>query len=71
MTYYYLGAAANFPVGIIVVIDLTSPKRRGLFMGLLNAGFTMGLAMGAPLAGLLEPLIGWVTAFVLAQGLHC
>lgn len=31
-------------------------------MGLLNAGFTLGLAMGAPLAGLLEPHIGWVSA---------
>ena len=38
-----LGTAGNFPVALIVIIDLTSLKRRGLFMGLLNTAFTTGI----------------------------
>jgi len=41
-----VGAAANFPVALIVILDLTSTKRRGLAMGLLNSCFTVGIAFG-------------------------
>lgn len=30
-------------------------------MGLLNTGFTVGLALGAVIAGGLEPVVGWVS----------
>jgi len=55
-----IGAAGNFPAGIITIVSLTKVKRRGLFMGMMNAGFTAGIAFGAVLAGLLEPAVGWV-----------
>lgn len=54
------GAAGNFPIGIIAIVSLTKIERRGLFMGMMNAGFTAGIAFGAVLAGLLEPAVGWV-----------
>lgn len=54
------GAAGNFPVAISVLINITSVKRRGLFMGGLNTCFTVGVAFGALIAGALEPAIGWV-----------
>jgi hypothetical protein len=44
----------------IFILDLTSKKRRGLFIGLLNVGVTTGISCGALLAGLLTPVFGWV-----------
>lgn len=45
---------------IILVLDLASAKQRGLYIGLINAGYTTGVASGAVLAGLLTPTLGWV-----------
>ena len=55
-----VGAAAVTPVALILVADLTSQKRRGLFVGLVNTGYTTGVAFGAIIAGALEPAVGWV-----------
>lgn len=55
------GAAGVLIVAIIVVIQMTSPKRRGLFIGLANSGMTVGVSLGAVIAGALEPEIGWVS----------
>ncbi|KAE8153153.1 major facilitator superfamily domain-containing protein [Aspergillus avenaceus] len=48
---------------IILTLDLTSKKRRGLFIGLINVGMTTGVSSGAVLAGLLTPAFGWRIIF--------
>jgi predicted MFS family arabinose efflux permease len=60
-----VGTAGNFPVALIVIIDLTSVKRRGLFMGLLNTAFTTGIAFGGVLAAALEHRLNWRPVFWL------
>lgn len=58
-----IGSAAVTPVAFILVTKLTSEKRRGLFFGLINTGYTTGLACGAIIAGALEPVLGWRAIF--------
>lgn len=54
------GASGIFIVASIIVIQMTSPERRGLFIGLVNTGMTAGVSLGAVIAGALESKIGWV-----------
>jgi MFS family permease len=56
-----IGAAGILTISIILVLELTGKKRRGLFIGLLNAGYTSGVALGAVIAGALLPVCGWVS----------
>lgn len=49
-------------VSFILVLELTGKKRRGLFIGLVNAGFTTGVSFGAVVAGALLPVTGWVSS---------
>lgn len=58
-----VGAAGIFTISIIIVLELTGPKRRGLFIGLLNSGYTVGVAAGATAAGALLPHTGWRALF--------
>jgi predicted MFS family arabinose efflux permease len=48
---------------IILVLELASKKRRGLCIGLINCGYTTGVASGAVLAGLITPTLGWRVIF--------
>ncbi|KAF2680985.1 MFS general substrate transporter [Lentithecium fluviatile CBS 122367] len=57
------GAAGVLIVAIIIVIQMTSPARRGLYIGLANSGMTVGVSLGAVIAGALEPKIGWKPLF--------
>ncbi|KAF1998663.1 MFS general substrate transporter [Amniculicola lignicola CBS 123094] len=57
------GAAGVLIVSIIIVVQLASPKQRGLYIGLVNTGITVGVALGAIIAGALEPKIGWKPLF--------
>lgn len=50
-------------LSLILVLQLTSRKRRGLFIGLVNAGFTVGMSTGAVVFGALLPAIGWRALF--------
>lgn len=59
-----VGAAGIFTVSIIIVLELTSAKQRGLAIGLLNTGFTIGVAVGATAAGALLPSVGWRWLFL-------
>lgn len=56
------GAAGILIVASIIVIQMSSPKHRGLYIGLINSGMTVGVSLGAVIAGALEPKIGWVRA---------
>lgn len=58
-----IGGAAVTPVAFILVTKLTPPKRRGLFFGLINTGYTTGLACGAIIASALKTLFGWRMVF--------
>ena len=58
-----MGSAAITPVAFILVTELTSQQRRGLFFGCINTGYTAGVACGAIIAGALEPLVGWRAIF--------
>ncbi|KAL2424504.1 hypothetical protein ABEF95_005333 [Exophiala dermatitidis] len=60
-----IGSAAVTPVALILVRELTSERRRGLFFGCINTGYTAGVACGAIIAGALEPLVGWRAIFWL------
>ena len=55
------GAAGVLVVAAILVIQMASPKQRGLYLGLVNSGMTVGVSLGAVIAGALEPKIGWVS----------
>jgi predicted MFS family arabinose efflux permease len=60
-----IGSAAITPVALILVTELTSKRRRGLFIGLVNTGYTIGVSCGAIIAGALEPVVGWRAVFWL------
>ncbi|KAG4434665.1 hypothetical protein IFR05_009840 [Cadophora sp. M221] len=54
-----IGGAGIMTVSFILVLELTGKKRRGLFIGLVNTGFTTGVSFGAVVAGALLPITGW------------
>lgn len=56
-----IGGAGVMTLSMILVLQLTSKRRRGLFIGLVNAGFTIGLSTGAVVFGALLPTMGWVS----------
>ena len=56
-----VGAAFVFGVATVYVLQISGPQRRGLFVGLVNTGYTVGVAAGAVVAGALESKIGWVS----------
>lgn len=55
-----VGSGGLMSATVILALNLASAKRRGLFIGLINTGYTSGLAFGAVLAGALTPTVGWV-----------
>jgi MFS family permease len=64
------GGAGIMTIAIILVLELSSKKKRGLFIGLVNTGFTSGVSLGAVIAGALLPMTGWVRLIIKAQELH-
>ncbi|WPH00117.1 Hypothetical protein R9X50_00294000 [Acrodontium crateriforme] len=60
-----VGASGIYIVSMILALEITGPKGRGLAIGLLNSGYTIGVAIGATLAGALLPLTGWRALFYL------
>lgn len=57
------GAAGAMTLAVVFVLGLVGRRRRGLFIGLVNVGFTVGLSFGAVVFGAVEPVIGWVLLF--------
>jgi MFS family permease len=56
-----VGGAGIMTISFILVLELSGKKRRGLFIGLVNTGFTTGVSLGAVIAGALLPVTGWVS----------
>ncbi|KAM3464571.1 hypothetical protein NHJ6243_002385 [Beauveria neobassiana] len=54
------GGAGVLGLCVIFVLELTTKRRRGLFIALVNTGFTVGVAFGAVVYGALFPVIGWL-----------
>lgn len=46
-------------IAFILLLELSGKKRRGLYIGLVNTGFTSGISLGAVIAGALLPIKGW------------
>lgn len=63
------GAAGVLTLAVIVVLEMTGERRRGLFVGLVNAGMTVGVSFGAVVYGALLPVVGWVC--LLLHPLRC
>jgi MFS family permease len=55
-----IGGAGIMTISFILVLELSGKKKRGLFIGLVNTGFTTGVSLGAVIAGALLPITGWV-----------
>ncbi|CAN8105817.1 unnamed protein product [Discula destructiva] len=60
-----VGGGCIMTLALILVLQLTSRKRRGLFVGLVNAGFTVGVSAGAVVFGALLPVLGWRELFLV------
>ncbi|KUI74235.1 Vacuolar basic amino acid transporter 1 [Cytospora mali] len=58
-----IGGGGIMTLALILVLQLTSRKRRGLFIGLVNMGFTIGVSAGAVVFGALLPAMGWRALF--------
>ncbi|KAL4809889.1 major facilitator superfamily domain-containing protein [Aspergillus unguis] len=58
-----IGAGGLMVTGIILTLDLVAQKRRGVFIGIVNFGMTIGVSLGAVLAGLIVPKLGWRIIF--------
>lgn len=56
-----VGGAGVLTLAVIVVLELTSKKTRGVYVGMVNACFTFGVSFGAVVFGALLPIIGWVS----------
>ncbi|KAM3511389.1 hypothetical protein MY11210_004939 [Beauveria gryllotalpidicola] len=58
------GGAGVLGLCVVFVLELTTRRRRGLFIALVNTGFTVGVALGAAVYGALFPVIGWRPIFM-------
>lgn len=58
-----IGASGVFTISIIITLELTGSQRRGIAIGMLNSGYTIGVAAGATAAGALLSLTGWRPLF--------
>ncbi|KAI9054109.1 hypothetical protein LZ554_001280 [Drepanopeziza brunnea f. sp. 'monogermtubi'] len=54
-----IASAGIMTTSYILVLELSGKKKRGLFIGLVNTGFTTGVSFGAVIAGALLPVAGW------------
>ncbi|KAL4901123.1 hypothetical protein BDW74DRAFT_86339 [Aspergillus multicolor] len=57
------GAGGLMVTGIILTLDLVNQRRRGVFIGIVNFGMTIGVSLGAVLSGLIVPKLGWRVIF--------
>lgn len=60
-----MGGGCIVTLALILVLQLTTRKKRGLFIGLVNAGFTIGVSAGAVVFGAFLPVLGWRQLFLV------
>ncbi len=67
MSLYGVGFAAEFPAACTLVVDRTRYENRGTAFGVYYALFSMGISLGAPVAGavMTTPLGPYGTAVVV------
>ncbi|KAI6089891.1 MFS general substrate transporter [Hypoxylon rubiginosum] len=58
-----MGGGGATVLAIVLILELTTKRKRGLFIGLLNAGFTTGVSLGAVFFGGLISVTGWRALF--------
>ncbi|KAI1633730.1 MFS general substrate transporter [Biscogniauxia mediterranea] len=58
-----VGGGGTNAIVTILVTDLVSLRDRGLWQGYINTVYTVGMAAGAPVGGLLADSIGWRWSF--------
>ncbi|KAI3400140.1 hypothetical protein diail_4371 [Diaporthe ilicicola] len=58
-----VGGGGVMILSLILVLQLTTRRRRGLFVGMVNLGFTLGVSFGAVVFGALLPVLGWRALF--------
>ncbi|KAI1380944.1 MFS general substrate transporter [Hypoxylon crocopeplum] len=58
-----MGGGGTTALAIVLILELTSKRQRGLYIGLLNAGFTTGVSLGAVFFGGLISITGWRALF--------
>ncbi|KFA81932.1 hypothetical protein S40288_06891 [Stachybotrys chartarum IBT 40288] len=58
-----IGYAGVLPLSVVFIIEFTTGKSRGIFVGMFNTGATIGVSVGAALFGALLPMIGWRPLF--------
>ena len=54
-----IGAAGRQSVGVIIVLDLTTPDSRGLWLGFFNCASAIGLAIGPVLGAVISVDANW------------
>ena len=59
-----IGGAGVMTLAVILVLDLTGEKRRGLVLGLVNAGISVSVSLGGIVYGALLSVVGWVSAII-------
>jgi MFS family permease len=65
-----IGGGSIMTVSLILVLELSTKKRRGLHIGLVNSVFTMGVSFGAVVAGALLPITGWVCSALTLRSIY-
>lgn len=60
-----LGSALIYSTQTIIVLELSSKKRRGLLIGCVYTTVTVGIAAGAIIAGAMAPRFGWRSLYYI------
>lgn len=61
-----LGMAAVFSIGTLLVAEHVPTEKRGMLLGTLQAGWSIGYVFAALLSALIQPLYGWRPLFFIA-----
>jgi len=63
-----IGAGAIAVVVVILLLELTDHKRRGIWIGLYNSSFTIGVSLGGILGGVaINSKLGWVRQYLMSR----
>ncbi|KAI1093135.1 MFS general substrate transporter [Rostrohypoxylon terebratum] len=54
-----LGGGGSTALAIVLILEFTTKRKRGLYVGLMNTGFTTGVSLGAVVFGGLISVTGW------------